>query len=428
MAQKSYFYEVLDNKGNVLENLTKITTEPKFYSEINTLVSSMTLKLAVNEIFGFGERFGLTDQDGYTITDQDGADVTMVLDNRLDYGRGSIIDKANSIDIKFSRKSSVTIADADDYTMTDQDGTIMTDGADTALARRLFKGLIVGDSLSLSSQSDVTLRLLSDSYLIAKAPLLDEGETHFDYAIQELSDILRDWLDKLIALGFNVNYTADSIQNTGLLVNFKVNGMDYQTAINNLTRLAPDTWYYRYNLETGLFSFMEFEEEPDFLITRSKDDFGARLGEGSSVGESTEQLYNHIIVIGEHGSKGEAKDHNSIKSYGLRTKFVQDKDITNDYVAHILARSELSRTSKPVEDGTAYIIDSALLPVEDIQPGMTVGFRGYGRSVDDTYRKVVSIDYSPDVAVLRLGYLIPSHEKRILGLKADLGNFQRASQ
>lgn len=123
----------------------------------------------------------------------------------------------------------------------------------------------------------------------------DAGKVKFNYSSQELSDILRDILDKHAAslATAKVTYTASSLLDTSTNISFKTFASTVLEALQSVIQRAPSNWYSRVDAD-NVFHFREISATPDHYFVLGRDIGSLRIIDSYASRVSKYLFYNGL--------------------------------------------------------------------------------------------------------------------------------------
>lgn len=252
--------------------------------------------------------------------------------------------------------------------------------------------------------------------------LYEAGEdTTVPFNSYDPSDILRAIVDFAQGRGLRINYTADSIQDTGTTVSYTFRGQTIKEAIEKVLELCPANWYYYYDFGTDTIYLREKSATPDRWLRK-----GQTVVDGKIV-KTIEQVVNDVLFTGGGDPALYTRD-SDFTNVGTTTrrglKKLSDNRVTVEATAHILAQSEINQYKDPLYAGDVEITEDGTFYLEDVAVGETLGFIGFGSLVDAIVVQSVSKDYKPDTMPLVLTYNLPKVNKRVEDIKRNLDTLE----
>jgi hypothetical protein len=267
-----------------------------------------------------------------------------------------------------------------------------------------------GSWTSLASGEDI-------AYVLYEAG----AETTVPYLSQDPSDILRSIIDFARGRGAEVNYTEDSIQDTGTTVSYTFRGQTVKEAIEKVLELAPAGWYFYYDFGTDTLYFKERSATPDRWLRPDT------VVDGKII-KTIEQVINDVPFSGGGDPALYVRDRRT-PATGTRRglKKLSDNRVTSEATAYILTGSEIDQLNQALYAGDVEITEDGTFYLEDVAVGEMLGFIGFGSLVDAIVVQSVSKDYKPDSMPLTLTYNIPRVNKRVEDIKRNLDALETAN-
>lgn len=160
---------------------------------------------------------------------------------------------------------------------------------------------------------------------------------------------------------FSLYYTADSIHNTGTLMEYTFRNQQLRNMFDKIRNLCPPDWHY-YIEPDGKVNLRGPEHATTHLLRRGVEILSI------SIEESIRNLKNYITVRGrqdEDTSEPDgfgtilfiAFDPESIATYGKRALHIQDANITSPDTAEFVANGRLDEYNREEKRATARIPD-----------------------------------------------------------------------
>ena len=269
----------------------------------------------------------------------------------------------------------------------------------------------------------------SDTGLVAASDdiafiLYEAGQdTTVPFLSYDPSDILRAVVDFAQGRGMKINYTADSIQDTGTTVSYTFRGQTIKEAIEKVLELCPANWYYYYDFGTDTIYLREKSATPDRWLRK-----GQSVVDGSGkLVKTIEQVVNDVLFTGGGDPALYTRD-SDFTNVGSTTrrglKKLSDNRVTVEATAHILAQSEIDQFKDPLYAGDTEITEDGTFYLEDVAVGEVYGFIGFGSLIDAVVVQSVSKDYKPDTMPIVLTYNLPKVNKRVEDIKRNLDTLE----
>ncbi|MBK9388568.1 MAG: hypothetical protein IPN34_27465 [Planctomycetes bacterium] len=247
------------------------------------------------------------------------------------------------------------------------------------------------------------------------------AETTVPYLSEDPSDILRSIIDFARGRGAQINYTSDSIQDTGTTVSYTFRGQTIKEAIEKVLELAPANWYFYYDFGTDTLYFKERSATPDRWLRPDS------IVDGKII-KTIEQVINDVPFSGGGDPALYVRDTVAPASGTRRgLKKLSDNRVTTEATAYILTGSEIDQFNQALYAGDVEITEDGTFYLEDVAVGEMLGFIGLGSLVDAIVVQSVSKDYKPESMPLTLTYNVPRVNKRVEDIKRNLDALETAN-
>lgn len=246
------------------------------------------------------------------------------------------------------------------------------------------------------------------------------ADTTVPFLSEDPSDILRAIVDFARGKGLDINYTDDSISDTGTTVSYTFRAQTIKEAIEKVLELCPAGWYYYYDFGTDTIYLKERSTTPDRWLRK-----GASVVSGKIL-KTIEQIVNDVLFSGggDPALYVRRQDTTSIANIRRGLKKVSDNRVTTEATAIILADSEIDQYDEALYAGDVTITEDGEFYLEDVRVGEMLGFIGFGTLVDAIVVQSVSKDYNPDIMPLALTYNVPRVNKRVEDIKRNLDTLE----
>ncbi|HBI50260.1 MAG TPA: hypothetical protein DDY21_00200 [Candidatus Moranbacteria bacterium] len=412
---KRYKYDIYENDGTYITTWSDVVSEPKFSATING---------------GLGE-------------------MKIILPRKSD-------DFGESDDVAFRNQVIVRCFDVDT-----NDGVI------------IFNGWISGYVPDLGEKKEyIEVSVLGYVQELARVELIDDGSgindtptagnTTLAYTDQDPSDILKDIIDKynvLTGVFGKVNYTTvaggdaeDSIDDTGIVVDYEFKSTTILDAVNKLVEMCPANWYWFLD-KNNVIHLHQFSLTPDLTLFVKRD-----VRELKPY-KRIENVKNVCYITGKEVA-GENifrkyERSASITNYGRSATFINDDRLTDSDTMQKFADAILDVDDEPEVRTQGVIIDNNNddnfgKDIESIDPGNVLNILnflskktytlwgqalwnvdkwGYDISnVTATNINIVKIDYTPQALSVELSSRLPfitrtvNELRRRLDLKTTVNN------
>lgn len=228
----------------------------------------------------------------------------------------------------------------------------------------VYQGIIEElDGVFSRSSNNVTIRTFPIDSLLDRTPWKALGSYIVTYPAGDVDTIFSDAIDDMNSIYGTV--FSKNLGDPGLTINQTFTRITHLAAINLITKLLPDGWYWRI-LPTGQIDLGQFDDvNPTHKLVVGK------TVDSVHVVKSSLNLKNKVIVSwGPGPTDSEYSDAPSITAYGQRALFVTDAGINDLATANIRGASELAKR-KGVTTKTEIIVNTQY-PIETIRPGDTV--------------------------------------------------------
>lgn len=356
----------------------------------------------VNKIGGTGGAVTVTFYAGATATGTPLGSVTVTVPNWTNTNNPSTVepyrfDLADYISLTngstYNFKVTVGRAKSFDYPIYVQNATAYSGGAATH----------TNDSGSTTS-GDVRF-----------AATYASGITTVPFASADPSTVMRYIVDFAASKGCHIQYTDDSIDDTGTVVTYQFNTNTCGEAINKVLELAPSDWYYYIDPSDNTLYFKARPETPDHTFTLERD-----IAE-FSIERDMENIVNETYFSGGGDPALFVKNIDQISQDDWRRGLAKlsDNRVTDATSANTISLGHIERYSEPVYK-SKLVVASAVYDIETISPGQLVAFRGFGNFIDELELQISEVQYNRDTVTLTLGTLRPAVPKRLEDLRRNL--------
>ena len=438
MARKTQRYRVRTYEDVALGDWLDVVEDPTIYSEINNLSNTMTIILARNELSTPSQLFVLTTSTSRTMQTTTGRALAFFRSSGSTIGEDQPLNNGNKVKITNYTTSLAPLLTAVGGTkiLTKAGGQPILVGS-SEVTTDIFKGYVSSWDLDLGEDANIEVTMLSQASALSRTIYMNTdnvtstpayNKIAFNFNVQELSAILRHILNRAnSAYGLEINHTAESVPDTGVSVNFTFEARSFSEAISELLALLPDQWYYYIDPHTDTFHLKERSTTADITLRR-----GVEVT-GGNIRETIEHLVNQVLFIGGRSDDDNANtthinyatDEDSQEKYGFGMNVITNDKVQTDLLSQLYIDSRINRFKEPLRDGEIEVVDTVARRTETYRVGQTVKLSGYGSLVGQTLYQIVAVDYHPDRARLRLNYLLPTVNKRLVGLQSDIGNMER---
>lgn len=184
------------------------------------------------------------------------------------------------------------------------------------------------------------------------------GSTLASYNSWELSDIIRDIMDNYNERGGVIQYTADSIENTGVIASVDLNSVSILDAINEILKHAPAGFYWYIDQGENIFHFKHLVDEAqhEFMVGHHVTEL--------EMAKSIAQIKNVVYFSGGGSPKLYKKyvRQSSIDRYGESAKPLTDGRVELEASADLVANRYLDIYSAPRIDVAFAVADNNVDP------------------------------------------------------------------
>jgi len=243
------------------------------------------------------------------------------------------------------------------------------------------------------------------------------GAVGNQYNSYDPSNIIRSLLDGFKTLGGNLNYSMDSIENTGSIVSYTFKFNTYFDAIKKCIELAPANWYYTINPGSGIVTFKQKSSTSSHTLIKGK-----HLST-FNINQSLENVKNSVYFTGAEtaGVNLQVNELNtlSISTYGQWLALESDSRVTLEDSANIIISGILNEKSQPRFSVSDVTIPSTVYDITTFEVGQNVGFANFNDIINSLQLQIVSIVRTPDYVTLKLEILPPSQSKRLEDIKRN---------
>lgn len=400
IQRKTYLYKVYDEEGNFLEVWNDVQGEPEFSQEINSIGSTLTVRLARNSDSVIQKWQPILDNDSDTIDDSNDLPIMSTQKGSDKIGADSSLNHNNRVDVYVF------------YGQTFPQQIGYPNGV------RIFTGFISEININYGSEENTEVLLMSYGFDLDQHLLTDSSnKTTIAYNSVDPSTIIRDGLTKFIAgsSGTYTTFTNDTVPLVNdYLVSYTFRVNTYKELIEKAVQLAPLGWSYYVGLGDNLVYFQPKPTQVAHYFILGKHIKSLALK--SYIGD----VVNDVTFTG-------GKDENDLVIYRRTTDTplsatrrgltrLSDSRVTNIDSADILARGEIDDKSGIKYRTTIAIIDKTY-DIESIKLGELIGFRNFNNFIDELTMQIVAINYTSDVITLQLDSLPRDVPKRLEELR-----------
>ena len=201
------------------------------------------------------------------------------------------------------------------------------------------------------------------------------GNTRFSYSDTEVGAIMRDVIDRYRSMGGRVDYTADSIQDTGVKIDFTVREQTLLDVINSLVEYTPRYWYWYMGPDEIVTLQQANLSRPDkfFMYGRELVNYEYTLDRS--------EILNTVYFAGGKDNNGNRlfwkfTNQTSRDEYGIYADRFSDGRVTRKASAELVADQAMKNSAVPVRSVSGEIVDSNAktgarvgADTEDLKPG-----------------------------------------------------------
>lgn len=222
-------------------------------------------------------------------------------------------------------------------------------------------------------------------------------------SVDPSTGMLKPIIDDYVLRGGRINYSASSVDATGLSLTVQFNTETILDALKKLLTTAPAGFYYYVDLGTDTLYFKQTLSTPTIKLIKGRHLTKVDLQ------MSIENVKNDLLFSGGEVTPGvnlykEYVDQTSKTLYGQRLARQSDNRVTNTPTADAIGGSFITENKNEYYE-TSVTISAQTMDLTLLKPGMTVGLRGFGGFVDTLVLQITHIEYTPTSATLTIGNL-----------------------
>lgn len=280
------------------------------------------------------------------------------------------------------------------------------------LTKRAYNG--AGTSLVYTSQSPYDIRFK------AWEP---GGSTSVPMLSLDPTTMFRKVLDFAASRGARVRYDPANMPPTGTVVSYTFNNMTVRKALDKILELMPADWFYRYDFGTNEMIIGPRPTEVDYVATLGADIVKLKLR------RSIEDLINDVFYTGggDPALFVRVTDATSIAQWRRGLADISDNRVSVEATARLLAQVAIDAKKNPLWSGSITLGGDTTISIEDIRPGMLIGFSGLGAHHDVVKVQLMSRTYNVDTIDGSLNTLPPKVLKRIEDIKRNLDAIEQGT-
>lgn len=250
----------------------------------------------------------------------------------------------------------------------------------------------------------------------------------------EIANVIKKILDLYQAEAVNpvINYGATSVGATGNNMTYTFNAVSYLDAINKCKDLAPAGWHW-YVGANNILKFKAKSATPDHSFILGKHFSGV------NVEKNMEGVFNRILV-----SNGDNNDATILKLYSDtvssadlddRWQLLTDSRVSIEDTINNMGNAALAEKKDPIIRTKIEIADNNGkgngYDIESIEPGNTCQILGFNPVTSKTFggnMQIISVEYTPDKAVLELEDMFTSLGREIVKNKKEISDQSATSR
>lgn len=301
----------------------------------------------------FQGRFLIYEFSDFSSTINSGlSDATLVLPRKFDnYGKGKEVDYNNIFEVYCFDKEKPE-------------------------GLKIYEGYQISDKASVSGEEKITISLAGNITKLTRDYVQNSNnQFKFTYSSADISTQIKKVIDQFRAKNplIDINYTINSIENTGVSLTFNVSTTQYLDAINGLAKLTGGGWYYYLDAD-NVFNFKQISTSAKHFFTFEKDIAAI------DINRSIADTYNEILFASDSNGYS-ASDTASQIEYGRLVTTKSDNRYSNTATINTFNSEFIEANKDPFVSLTLEIIDSNYnqlgYDIESIQVGDTFSLRNY---------------------------------------------------
>lgn len=279
------------------------------------------------------------------------------------------------------------------------------------MSQRRYNGSGVSPAYSSLSPNDLRFKLWEPG-----------GSTSVAMLSMDPTTMFRKVLDFARSRGARVSYRPEDMPPTGTVVSYTFNNMTIRKALDKILELMPADWFYRYDFGDNTMMIGPRPTTVDYTATLGKDIVKLKLR------RSIEDLLNDVFYTGggDPALFVRVTDATSIAQWRRGLADLSDNRVTVEATAKLLAQVAIDAKKGPLWSGSLTLGNDTDLFLEDIRPGMLIGFSGLGELHDQVKVQLMSRSYNVDTIDGALNTLPPKVLKRIEDIKRNLDQLEQA--
>lgn len=249
------------------------------------------------------------------------------------------------------------------------------------------------------------------------------GSTSVAMLSMDPTTMFRKVLDFAATRGARVTYRPEDMPPTGTVVSYTFNNMTVRKALDKILELMPADWFYRYDFGDNTMMIGPRPSEPDYIATLGADIVKLKLR------RTMEEMINDVFYTGggDPSLFVRVTDTTSVSEWRRALADISDNRVQVEATARLLAQVAIDAKKDPIYNGTITIGGEPTIDIEDIRPGMMIGFSGLGAHYDGVMVQLMSRSYSPDSIDGSLNTLPPKVAKRIEDIKRNLDAIEQGN-
>lgn len=289
-----------------------------------------------------------------------------------------------------------------------------------------------------NSSTGTGLFRLSEIELMEGVAFSKDGATSVKYTNKDVSNILKDVLDKFTSVGGLLDYGVGTVDTSGSLVSYQFNTSTLQEVMQKIAEMAPEDWYFR----IGADDLVYFKQK---LATPTHKFYIGRNVKYYKQEKRLENIVNYIYFKGKDFFK-KYSNTGSESAYGRYSEKIIDERVTNVATADTIADTILSRMATPeiriiIDVTDSNNEDSKGYDIESIKVGDTCRIFNATTKGDNLWDSIVwdvdswdfditnsagvilqiqKIEYHPDYVRLEISNRQPDVARRIEDINRNL--------
>lgn len=279
------------------------------------------------------------------------------------------------------------------------------------LTKRAFNSAGTATALTSQSPNDLRFKVWEPG-----------GSTSVPMLSMDPTSMFRRVLDFAASRGARVRYRPEDMPPTGTVVSYTFNNMTIRKALDKILELMPADWFYRYDFGDNTMMIGPRPTEVDYTAVLGADIVKLKLK------RSIEDLINDVFYTGggDPSLFVRVTDPTSIADWRRGLADLSDNRVEVEATARLLAQVAIDAKKNPLWSGSITLGNDTQIYLEDIRPGMLIGFSGLGVHHDGVKVQLMSRTYNVDTISGDLNTLPPKVLKRIEDIKRNLDAIEQA--